>query len=62
MVSLILQQGDCNAPAMYQALINHIFSPYIGVFMEVYLDNVIIYSDSIEDHVKHVKCIIDVLK
>ncbi len=30
--------------------------------MEVYLDNVIIYSDSIEDHVKHVKCIIDVLK
>lgn len=48
--------------ATYQALMNHIFSPYIGVFMEVYLDDVIIYSESLKDHIRHVKCIIDVLK
>ena len=62
MVSLILQQGDCNAPAMYQALINYIFSLFISVFMDVYLDDVVIYSNSLEDHVRHVKMIIDVLK
>jgi hypothetical protein len=26
MVSLVVQMGDCNAPATYQALMNHIFS------------------------------------
>lgn len=62
MVSLVLQQGDCNAVATYQSLMNHIFGPYIAVFMDVYLDDIIIYSDTIRDHVSHVKLIIDILK
>jgi len=41
MVSLVVQQGDCNAPATYQALMNHIFREHIGIFMDVYLDNII---------------------
>jgi hypothetical protein len=59
--SLVLQIGDCNAPATYQALMNHIFSPYIGVFMDVYLDDIIIYSKTLDDHVEHCKLIFDVL-
>ena len=62
MVSNVLQQGDCNAPATHQALMNHLFSPYIGRFMDIYLDDIIIYSDSLENHVKHVKIVLDVLK
>lgn len=62
MVSLVIQIGDCNAPATYQALMNYLFSAYIGVFMDVYLDDIIIYSDTLEDHVKHVKLILDILK
>jgi Reverse transcriptase (RNA-dependent DNA polymerase)/Retroviral aspartyl protease len=62
MVSLVLQQGDCNASATYQALMNHIFSPYIGRFLDVYLDDIIIYSDSFKDHIKHVKMAIDILR
>jgi len=57
-----MQIGDCNASATWQALMNHIFSPYIGVFMDVYLDDIIIYSNSLEEHVKHVKIIVDILK
>jgi hypothetical protein len=30
MVSHVLQQGDCNAPATYQAIMNHIFSEFLG--------------------------------
>jgi len=52
MESLTLQQGDCNGPSTYQTLMNHLFAPYIGVFMDVYLDDIVIYSDTIEDHVK----------
>jgi len=61
MVSLVLQQGDCNAPATYQTLMNYLFSAYIGRFMDVYLDDLIIYSHTIEDHIQYVKLVIDIL-
>ncbi|OJT08771.1 Retrovirus-related Pol polyprotein from transposon 17.6, partial [Trametes pubescens] len=62
MVSLVLQQGDCNAVATYQGLMNHIFGPHIGVFMDVYLDDIAVYSDTLADHVRHVKQVVDILK
>ena len=62
MVSNVVQQGDCNAPATYQALMNHIFSAHIGRFLDVYLDDIIIYSQSLEEHIEHVKIVIDILK
>ena len=54
MVSHVLQQGDCKALAIHQALMNHLFSPYIGRFMDIYLDDISIYSNSPEEHVRHV--------
>ncbi|KAJ2914251.1 hypothetical protein MD484_g6182, partial [Candolleomyces efflorescens] len=62
MVSHVVQQGDCNAPATYQALMNHLFSPYIGRFMDVYLDDIVIYSDTMEEHLEHVRLIFEILK
>ena len=62
MVSLVLQQGDCNAPATYQSLMNHIFSSYLGCFLDVYLDDIIIYSETIKEHVQHCKLAMDILK
>lgn len=62
MVSNVIQQGDCNAPATYQALMNHIFLPYLGRFLDVYLDDIMIYSDTLEEHIRHVKLVIEILK
>ena len=62
MESLVMQQGDCNAGVTYQTLMNHIFTSYIGVFMYVYLDDVIVFSDSVEDHMKHINTVFDVLR
>ena len=61
MVSQVLQMGDCNTPATYQAFINHLFSSYIGQFMDMYLDDIIIYSDTLVEHIRHVKIVLDVL-
>jgi hypothetical protein len=61
MVSLIVQMGDCNTLAVYQALMNHIFSTYIRCFLDVYLDDIIIYSDMFKEHMEHVKLVIDIL-
>lgn len=62
MVSLVMQQGDCNAGAMYQTLMNHIFASHIGVFIYVYLDDIIIFSDTVEEHMKHVRIVFDILR
>ncbi|KAF8666245.1 hypothetical protein RHS04_09699 [Rhizoctonia solani] len=62
MVSCVMQQGDCNARATYQALMNHIFALYIGVFMFVYLDDIVIFLDTLDEHVKHIRTILRVLK
>ena len=59
---LVMQQGDCNAGATYQTLMNHIFASYIGVFVYIYLDDIIIFSDSIQDHVKHVWIVFNILR
>ena len=61
MVSLVLQMGDCNVLVTYQSLMNHVFSLYLGRFLDFYLDDIIIYSDTLDDHVRHCKLVLDVL-
>ena len=43
MVSHVIQQGDCNALETYQALMNYLFAPNLGQFLDVYLDDIIIH-------------------
>ena len=61
MVSEVMQLGDCNSRATYQALINYIFQPYLSDWMDIYLDNLVIYSDTIEDHMRHLRTVINIL-
>lgn len=61
MLSHVLQQGDTNAPATYQTLMNYLFSPYIGKFLDVYLDDIVIYSDLLDEHIEHVKIVLQIL-
>jgi Reverse transcriptase (RNA-dependent DNA polymerase)/RNase H-like domain found in reverse transcriptase len=53
--SLVMQQGDCNAPSTFQRLMNSIFQNYIGIFVHAYLDNIFVFSDMIEEHQKHLE-------
>ena len=57
-----MQQGDCNAPATFQSLMNTIFRDYIGIFLHVYLDDMIIYPESIEEHEEHLKLTFEKLR
>ena len=58
MVSQAIQIGDCNAPM----LMNRSFASYNSRFMDVYLNDIVIYSNSFEEHMKHVKIVLDILK
>src|SRR6266511_1520862 len=48
----------CNASATFQRLMNKILRPYVGKFVEVYLDDVIIHSRTKEEHIKHVRAVL----
>jgi hypothetical protein len=60
--SLVMQQGDCNAPSTFQRLMNRIFQDYIGVFVHVYLDDIFMFSDSIEEHQNHLGLVLNKLR
>lgn len=45
--------GLVNAPATFQRAMNSIFDDVLGDFVKVYLDDVIIFSHSMEEHVEH---------
>ena len=61
-VSNVMQQGDCNAPSTFQRFVTHLFREHIGKFVHVYLDDIFIFSDTIEDHEKHLRIILDILR
>ena len=62
MVSNVLQLGDANGVATFMAVMTDLFFPYLGVWMDVYLDDIIIYSDTLEEHVQRVKFVMDTLR
>ena len=43
-------------------VMNDVFHPFIDKFVIVYLDDILIFSSSCEEHVKHVKQVFDVLQ
>ena len=54
--------GLTNAPAIFQGVMNRIFRPYIGKFILVYLDDILIFSKSAEEHLKHIRKVLDILR
>jgi hypothetical protein len=62
MVSLVLQQGDCNAIATFMSVMTDMFSAYLGIWLEIYLDDLIVHRNDLANHVKHMKIVIDTLR
>ena len=50
----VMPFGLTNAPAAFQHFVNNIFSDMLDVCILVYLDDILIYSDNMEQHREHV--------
>jgi len=53
----VIQFGTTNAPADFQGYINNAIREALDDFASAYLDDILIYSDSEEEHMGHVKWI-----
>lgn len=57
-----LPNGLRNAPSLFVRTMQHILRDVLGKFCLTYLDDVIIFSDNVEDHIKHIKIVFDLIK
>ena len=58
----VLIEGLTNAPATFQSIMNSVLHPFLRRFVVVYLDDILIYSKTAEEHKLHVRQVLDVLR
>jgi hypothetical protein len=59
--SLIMPFGLTNAPANLQNFINDVLHEFLDVVVTAYLDDIIVYSESLAEHEKHVTRVLGAL-
>ena len=58
----VMGMGLTNAPATYQSLMNAMFRPHLRDFVSVYLDDVLVYSNTLAEHLEHLRTVFEILK
>ena len=61
-VSEVMLQGDMNAPGTLMRIMSDLIADFLGKFVWVYIDDMLILSDTEEDHLKHIAAVCNKLK
>ncbi|GBG91443.1 hypothetical protein CBR_g52398 [Chara braunii] len=59
---VVMPFGLCNVPGTFQHAMNWIFHDYLDKFVVVYLDDVLIFSKTVEEHVAHLDKVLSLLR
>ncbi|GJW49781.1 putative reverse transcriptase domain-containing protein [Tanacetum coccineum] len=58
----VMPFGLINAPAIFMDLMNRVCRPYLDRFMIVFIDDILIYFKTQEEHVEHLRLVLELLK
>ena len=59
---LVMPCGLTNAPTVFMALMNKVFAQYLDRFTVVFIDDVLVYSKSKEEHEEHLRTSLQLLR
>ncbi|KAF5701029.1 reverse transcriptase domain-containing protein [Fusarium globosum] len=59
---LVMPFGLTNAPAVFQRMITNVLREYLDIFVVCYLDDILIFSDTEEEHTEHVHKVLKALQ
>jgi hypothetical protein len=59
---VVMLYGLTNALATFMDLMHQVFRPYLDKFIMIFIDDILIYSKSPEEHAKHLKLVLEKLR
>src|SRR4051812_28990007 len=59
---LVMPFGVTNAPAVFMDYMNRVFQPYLDRFVVIFIDDILIYSKTVDEHMEHLRIVLSVLR
>ncbi|GKB16905.1 putative reverse transcriptase domain-containing protein [Tanacetum coccineum] len=59
---IVMPFGLTNEPAVFMDLMNRVCRPYLDKFLIVFIDDILIYSKTREEHIEHLRLVLELLK
>ena len=59
---LVMPFGLTNAPAAFMDLMNRVFKQYLDKFVIIFIDDILVYSKSKEEHEEYLRTVLEILR